>query len=78
VKDDMQRLTFDASEVAALFGIAPVTVYRAVAHGDLNAIRLRGRLLFPRAEILGLLRVHEATPNVSPEGARTPLQPAAA
>ena len=58
--DATQRQVFDVGEVAGLFGVSPVTVYRAARDGDLTAIRVRGRVLFPKAEILRLLCVHEA------------------
>jgi excisionase family DNA binding protein len=68
-----QCQVFDVGEVAGLFGVSPVTVYRAARDGDLTAIRMRGRVLFPKAEILRLLRLHEAS---APDTSRDVSRPA--
>ncbi|WP_243741675.1 helix-turn-helix domain-containing protein [Actinomycetospora succinea] len=47
------------AEVAAMFKMSRMTVYRAINSGELRAIRIRGRLLIPAAVIDGL--VEEAT-----------------
>jgi excisionase family DNA binding protein len=74
-----QRQTLDAGEVAQLFGVARVTVYRAVASGDLNVIRVRRRLLFPRAEVLRLLHIYEGSaPDVAQAATSTAMRQVAA
>ncbi|GAA4895732.1 helix-turn-helix domain-containing protein [Actinomycetospora straminea] len=50
---------YDVAEVAAMFKMSRMTVYRAINSGELRAIRIRGRLLIPAAVIDGL--VAEAT-----------------
>ncbi|GAA4906485.1 helix-turn-helix domain-containing protein [Actinomycetospora rhizophila] len=50
---------YDVAEVAAMFKMSRMTVYRAINSGELRAIRIRGRLLIPAAVIDGL--VEEAT-----------------
>ena len=50
---------YDVAEVAAMFKMSRMTVYRAINSGELRAIRIRGRLLIPAAVINGL--VAEAT-----------------
>jgi excisionase family DNA binding protein len=50
---------YDVAEVAAMFKMSRMTVYRAINSGELRAIRIRGRLLIPAAVIEGL--VAEAT-----------------
>ena len=67
--DATQRQAFDVGEVAELFGIARVTVYRAARDGDLTAIRLRGRVLFPKAEVLRLLHLYEGRTEVAQDAA---------
>ncbi|MDD7966121.1 helix-turn-helix domain-containing protein [Actinomycetospora lemnae] len=47
------------AEVAAMFKMSRMTVYRAINSGELRAIRIRGRLLIPATVIDGL--VAEAT-----------------
>jgi excisionase family DNA binding protein len=69
--DETQRQVFDVGEVAGLFGVSPVTVYRAARDGDLSSIRLRGRVLFPKTEILRLLHLYEgSTPEAAPDTSR--------
>ena len=50
---------YDVAEVAEMFKMSRMTVYRAINSGELRAIRIRGRLLIPAAVIEGL--VAEAT-----------------
>jgi excisionase family DNA binding protein len=77
--DATQRQVFDVGEVAGLFGVSAGTVYRAARDGDLTAIRVRGRVLFPRTEILRLLRLYEGnTPAASQEEPRPATRQVAA
>ena len=50
-----ERLTYSIPEAARLLGLSKSTAYRAVESGDLPAIRLRGRLLVPRALLMQML-----------------------
>jgi excisionase family DNA binding protein len=56
---------YDVAEVAAMFKMSRMTVYRAINSGELRAIRIRGRLLIPATVIEGL--VAEATAD-RPDG----------
>lgn len=56
---------FDVAEVATMFKMSRMTVYRAIASGELRAVRIRGRLLVPASVIEAL--VVEAT-TTSPAG----------
>ena len=38
---------YSVSEVARMFGMSPMTVYRAIAAGEFPAMRIRGRLIVP-------------------------------
>ena len=41
------RAAFSVQETAALLGICPASVYRALKRGDLEAVMLGGRRLIP-------------------------------
>ncbi|ALE74384.1 excisionase [Pseudonocardia sp. EC080625-04] len=38
---------YSVAQVAAMFGMSPMTVYRAIAAGEFPAVRIRGRLIVP-------------------------------
>lgn len=38
---------YSVTEVATIFGMSPMTVYRAIAAGEFPAVRIRGRLIIP-------------------------------
>jgi excisionase family DNA binding protein len=38
---------YSVAEVARMFGMSKVTVYRAIADGDFPAVKIRGRLIVP-------------------------------
>ncbi|MGD9528644.1 MAG: helix-turn-helix domain-containing protein [Pseudonocardia sp.] len=38
---------YSVAEVARIFGMSPMTVYRAIAAGEFPAVRIRGRLIVP-------------------------------
>ena len=38
---------YSVAEVAEIFGMSPMTVYRAIAAGEFPAVRIRGRLIVP-------------------------------
>ncbi|WP_445185139.1 helix-turn-helix domain-containing protein [Pseudonocardia sp. Cha107L01] len=38
---------YSVSEAARMFGISPVTLYRAINAGEFPAVRIRGRLIVP-------------------------------
>lgn len=42
---------YSVSEVARLFGMSEMTVYRAITAGEFPAIRIRGRLIVPAKAI---------------------------
>ncbi|MCD2193586.1 helix-turn-helix domain-containing protein [Actinomycetospora endophytica] len=53
---------YDVAEVATMFKMSRMTVYRAINSGELRAIRIRGRLLVPAAVIEGLVAEATAEP----------------
>jgi excisionase family DNA binding protein len=42
---------YSVAEVARMFGMSPMTVYRAIAAGEFPAMRIRGRLIVPAQAI---------------------------
>jgi excisionase family DNA binding protein len=38
---------YSVAQVAAMFGISPMTLYRAISDGQFPAVRIRGRLIVP-------------------------------
>lgn len=38
---------YSVSEVAQMFGMSSMTVYRAIAAGEFPAVKIRGRLIVP-------------------------------
>jgi excisionase family DNA binding protein len=59
---------YDVAEVAAMFKMSRMTVYRAISSGELRAIRIRGRLLIPAAVIDGMVADATAEPSATPPG----------
>jgi excisionase family DNA binding protein len=52
-----ERLAYSVQEAADLLGVDYFSVYRLIQRGKLRACRaLRGKLLFPRSELLRLLK----------------------
>ena len=45
------RQFHSVTEVARMFGMSPMTVYRAIAAGEFPAVRIRGRLIVPARAI---------------------------
>ena len=45
------RQFHSVTEVARIFGMSPMTVYRAIAAGEFPAVRVRGRLIVPARAI---------------------------
>lgn len=45
------RQFHSVTEVARMFGMSPMTVYRAIAAGEFPAVRIRGRLIIPARAI---------------------------
>ena len=38
---------YSVAQAARLFGMSPMTLYRAIAAGEFPAVRIRGRLIVP-------------------------------
>lgn len=57
---------YDVQEVAQMFKMSRMTVYRAIGSGELRAVRIRGRWLVPARVIEAL--VDDATSGSGPFG----------
>jgi excisionase family DNA binding protein len=42
---------YSVAEVAAIFGLSPMTVYRAIVAGEFPAVKIRGRVIVPAGPI---------------------------
>lgn len=42
---------YSVAQAAAMFGMSPMTLYRAIAAGEFPAVRIRGRLIVPAKAI---------------------------
>ena len=42
---------YSVAQAAAMFGMSPMTLYRAIAAGEFPAVRIRGRLIVPAQAI---------------------------
>lgn len=70
-----QRPFYSVAEVARMFGMSRVTVYRAIADGDFPAVRIRGRLIIPAKAVDAIVEAAVSAHGVvdvaawAPEGA---------
>jgi len=55
---------YSVAQVARMFGMSPMTLYRAIAAGDFPAVRIRGRLIVPAKAVDALADVAIATQTV--------------
>ena len=53
---------YSVAQVAAMFGMSSMTLYRAIAAGEFPAVRVRGRLIIP-AKALAAMEDAAATSN---------------
>jgi excisionase family DNA binding protein len=60
---DVEKLTFTVDEAGEMLGISRGTAYAAAKSGDLPTIRMRHRLLVPRAALLRLLEGEGRRPS---------------
>ncbi len=60
-------LLVSLNEVRSMLGVSRGTVFRLLDDGELSRVRIRGRTLVPRADVLDLIK----------RSARTPQSPAA-
>jgi excisionase family DNA binding protein len=51
------RKFYSVAEVARMFGMSPMTVYRAIAAGEFPAVRIRGRVIVPAKVVEAMVEV---------------------
>ncbi|MEK6467553.1 helix-turn-helix domain-containing protein [Pseudonocardia alni] len=62
------------AQVAALLGMSPMTVYRAIAAGEFPAVRIRGRLIVPAKAIEAIADLAVAEQTVVDASGWVPAQ----
>ncbi|WP_238589144.1 MULTISPECIES: helix-turn-helix domain-containing protein [Pseudonocardia] len=62
------------AQVAALLGMSPMTVYRAIAAGEFPAVRIRGRLIIPAKAIEAIADLAVAEQTVVDASGWAPVQ----
>lgn len=55
---------YSVAQVAAMFGMSPMTLYRAIAAGEFPAVRIRGRLIVPAKAVDAMADVATAEQTV--------------
>ena len=55
MRTEIVRLTVTVEEAGALLGVSRTTAYELASTGELPTLRLRRRLVVPRAALAGLL-----------------------
>lgn len=55
---------YSVAQVAAMFGMSPMTLYRAIAAGEFPAVRIRGRLFVPAKAVDAMADVATAEQTV--------------
>lgn len=58
------RLFYSVREVADMFGMSQMTLYRAISAGGFPAVRIRGRLIVPAKAIEAMADVATAEQTV--------------
>jgi excisionase family DNA binding protein len=56
-------LLVSLNEVRSMLGVSRGTVFRLLDDGELNRVRIRGRTLVPRADVLELIKRSAQTPQ---------------
>ncbi|GAA1858699.1 hypothetical protein GCM10009836_43670 [Pseudonocardia ailaonensis] len=62
---------YSVAEVARMFGMSKVTVYRAIADGDFPAVKIRGRLIVPAKAVDAMVEAAVSAHGVVDAGAWT-------
>ncbi|GAY08714.1 hypothetical protein TOK_2669 [Pseudonocardia sp. N23] len=59
---------YSVAEVAEIFGMSTMTVYRAIAAGEFPAVRIRGRLIVPAKAVDAMVEAAVAERTVVDAG----------
>jgi excisionase family DNA binding protein len=63
---------YSVAEVAQMFGMSAMTVYRAIAAGEFPAVRIRGRLIVPAKALEAMVDAAVAERSVVDAASYTP------
>ena len=55
---------YSVAQVARMFGMSPMTLYRAIGAGEFPAVRIRGRLIVPAKAVDAMADVATAEQTV--------------
>lgn len=65
---------YSVAQVAAMFGMSTMTVYRAIAAGEFPAVKVRGRLIIPAKAIEAIADLAVAEQTVVDTSGWAPAQ----
>ncbi len=63
---------YSVAQVARMFGMSPMTVYRAISAGEFPAVRIRGRLIVPAKAVEAMAEAAVAEQTVVDASAWVP------
>ncbi len=66
---------YSVAQVARMFGMSPMTVYRAIAAGEFPAVKIRGRLIVPARALDEMVDAAMADRGVVDAAEWVPFQP---
>ncbi len=66
---------YSVAEVARMFGMSAMTVYRAIAAGEFPAVKVRGRLIVPARALDEMVEAAVADRSVVDAAEWVPFQP---
>lgn len=66
---------YSVAEVARMFGMSAMTVYRAIAAGEFPAVRIRGRLIVPARAVEEMVDAAIAEQSMVDAAGWVPEQP---
>lgn len=55
---------YSVAQVAAMFGMSPMTLYRAIAAGEFPAVKIRGRLIVPAQAVVAMAEIAVAESTI--------------
>jgi excisionase family DNA binding protein len=73
--DDSAQRFYSVAEVARMFGMSPMTLYRAIAAHEFPAVRVRGRLIVPSRVLDAMVDAALIEQGVVDAAALVPGQP---
>ncbi len=65
---------YSVTQVARMFGMSPMTLYRAISAGEFPAVRIRGRLIVPAKALKAMVDAAVAEQTVVDASVWVPQQ----